>query len=231
MRSEILALDLSRHHRAIHTLTHTSIAKAGQLLDDLIDASPQPVPEHFLDAQEALENSAQLTTTGLASFMTALANQWRGADEVFWTCHATQQEAVVLVRDVEAALLIQPDETTAREFEEDLEAIRKAVEAISSSKVPMPVHATLADQATANEVLGKVLERAMADARKMLAKAKEVVERYAAAARAFERNRLLRKEIEGALPLLALSVAQCSHRCFASGASSASRLHFSAYPI
>jgi hypothetical protein len=198
MRSEILALDLSRHHRSIQTLSSTHVAKSGQLLDTLIDASPSPVPESFLDAQERLENAAETTTAGLSVFLTALANQWRAADEVFWASHAAQQEAVVLIRDVDAALLIHPDQVTALEFQEDLDAIRTSVGALAIKHVPMPAHIMLPDQRTSNDGVRKVLMHSLDDAKRILAKAEAVVERYVAGARALDRQRVLRKDIEGA---------------------------------
>ena len=180
MRSEVLSLELAAHKSRIHSLTSTSIPDTARRLDKLINTSPTPLPDPFLDVQDKLEEDAKAFIDGLGTFLADMVRQWRNADEIFWMASGVETKAEVLQREIEEALLKLPKREIADEFESRVAGaqadLREAEESLGVRRratgfLPMPKHDAVPEQAEENRELVLTLEQTVRDATATLASA------------------------------------------------------------
>lgn len=211
MRSEVLSLELAAHKSRIHSLTSTSIPDTARRLDKLINTSPTPLPDPFLDVQDKLEEDAKAFIDGLGTFLADMVRQWRNADEIFWMASGVETKAEVLQREIEEALLKLPKREIADEFESRVAGaqadLREAEESLGVRRratgfLPMPKHDAVPEQAEENRELVLTLEQTVRDATATLASADAKAKGYRFAAEALERSVALRAEMDVALKAL-----------------------------
>lgn len=201
MRSEVLSLSLASQKSAIHSLIQSVLPNTASILDKLIDTSPIPLPDAFLDEQEKLEESSKSLTEGLAGFLSATVTQWRHADEVFWCTRGLEVEGNNIMRDLEEAVLKLPDRTKLKSFEERLTIMERDLKELEEKRwsngfLPLPIHPSVKDQEEENVKLVKVLENNLIRAKDYLGRSREAVEGYQFAVTSLEESREVRKEME-----------------------------------
>lgn len=185
MRSEILSLDLASLSSRIRTLQYSSLPPAGRFLDQMIDLSPQPLPERYLDKQDDLEAQVKREVDGLVTFCADLNRQWKVADEVW---HKSVEHSSVLdelARDVLASTLKTPNTDLALAYERRLAAVSSSVDTLSKANpkdLPHPAHPTkFSDQHDFSEALKRVLDERVATLRTKLDETRQVVHDYSRA--------------------------------------------------
>lgn len=201
MRSEILSLELARSKSRIHALTSTAIPSTAKSLDKLIDTSPAPLPDSFLDEQDRLEDSAKELTHGLDSFLVDMVKQWRGSDDLFWKARKVQEAAETVEREVEEALLKLPQRSLVEAFEDRDRTLRRDLEEgqarlARKGVVPTPRHGAAPEQVVENEQLLAALTQSIASAGDALTSYRERVQRYRFAFQTLERAQAIRVEME-----------------------------------
>jgi hypothetical protein len=206
MRSEILALDLAKLTPRLNNLVHSALPKCAKALDALIDCSPTPVPDAWLDRQDALEANLRLETEGLTTFLAELVRQWRRADEFHHSTKSIRDEATSLHRDVEEALLKLPERARAGSFRETVGSLRTRSTKLRKAimvETPRPIHARVADQSTVNGEVVAALLAALDDANKALELVAAASDTYSFASEALERAMSVQVEAQTCLDRLA----------------------------
>ncbi|KAK4701836.1 hypothetical protein P7C70_g4387, partial [Phenoliferia sp. Uapishka_3] len=208
MRSEVLSLELAGQKSKIHSLVSASIPATAQRLDKLIDASPTPLPDAFLDFQDKLEEDTRNLTDGLGTFLADMVKQWRNADEVFWIAWGVEHKAELLGREVDEALLKLPTRESADGFEKGVEGarveLREAQKSLGDRRrtegfLPMPTHHVMPEQDEENRDLLETMEENVKKAARVLAGAEVKVKGYRFAAEALERSVVLRADMDAVL--------------------------------
>ncbi|ORY63821.1 hypothetical protein BCR35DRAFT_326628 [Leucosporidium creatinivorum] len=201
MRSEILSLELARSKSRIHALTSNTIPTTAKSLDKLIDTSPAPLPDSFLDEQDRLEDSAKELTQGLDGFLADMVKQWRFSDELFWKARKVQERAETVERDIEEALLKLPERSLAEAFESREPALRNALsdaqnQLARTGALPTPSHGAAPEQVLENERLLEALRQSLTSAGDALDSSRERLATYRFAIETLERAKALRAEME-----------------------------------
>lgn len=201
MRSEILSLELARAKSRIHSFTATAIAATVKSLDKLIDTSPAPLPDSFLDEQDRLEDEAKVLTTGLDGFLDGMVKQWRSSDDLHWRARKVEEDAHLVQRDVEEALLKLPRRRLADEFEARQEDSKRTLDDAEeqlerAGVLVMPSHSTCPEQAEENQRLLAALQASFRAAKNELDASKRLVQRYRFAAETLERAATIRAQME-----------------------------------
>ncbi|GAA5867021.1 hypothetical protein JCM1840_005942 [Sporobolomyces johnsonii] len=205
MRSQMLSLSLSSLHSSLRLLTSSLLPSSSTHLDKLIDTSPSPLPDSFLDAQDALEDTIRRSTAGLGSFAEEMVRLWKTADEVFWRAHEAEGDAEALTRDTDEALLKLPARAHAEAFKRRARKLRNEVEdtreALARRDLPSkgPTHPLAPEQAGETARLAKTLEKNLGMAEEAVARAEKRVERYERGVEALERAAEVRTRLEAAL--------------------------------
>ncbi|GAA5908711.1 hypothetical protein JCM5296_002683 [Sporobolomyces johnsonii] len=205
MRSQMLSLSLSSLHSSLRLLTSSLLPSSSTHLDKLIDTSPSPLPDSFLDAQDALEDTIRRSTAGLGSFAEEMVRLWKTADEVFWRAHEAEGDAEALTRDTDEALLKLPARAHAEGFKRRARKLRNEVEdtreALARRDLPAkgPTHPLAPEQAGETARLAKTLEKNLGMADEAVARAEKRVERYERGVEALERAAEVRTRLEAAL--------------------------------
>ncbi|GAA5927654.1 hypothetical protein JCM1841_006073 [Sporobolomyces salmonicolor] len=217
MRSQMLALSLSSLHSSLRLLTSSLLPTSSIHLDKLIDTSPSPLPDSFLDAQDALEDSIRRATAGLGSFAEDMVRLWKAADEVFWRAHEAEGDAEALTRDTDEALLklqlpapaagvqAQAQAQAQEGFRQRARKLRIEVDetraALARRDLPRkgPTHALAPEQADETARLAKTLETSVQVAEEAVRRAEKRVERYERGVEALERAAEVRRRLEAAL--------------------------------
>jgi hypothetical protein len=206
MRSEILALDLAHNKSRIKTLVHT-LSSCGKAVEELMDQ--HPVPEIWLDKQDALEGDVHLEIDDLTEFLPKppkvtpflpqIVNQWRKADEFHQTARAIRNEAASLHRELDEAVLKLPERKRAASFGRTVASLQARSAHLREdivTKTPRPLHSRVADQPQENERVIAELLAALGEANERLDKAATASATYGFAAEALERSRRVREDAQ-----------------------------------
>ena len=172
-----------------------------------------PIPEPFLDVQEGLEEDITNLTYGLPDFLRSIVEQWKTADEIFWTVHSMQGDTINLERELENALLILPDHETARTFTESLELILQTLRKVDANDIPLllvPEHDQIVDQEAANTSITFSLRATLNEAFKTADRTERAVKLYTDAAEALIRSRTILEQVESLMKQFKGSHAQIS---------------------
>ncbi|GAA5952394.1 hypothetical protein JCM21900_003802 [Sporobolomyces salmonicolor] len=217
MRSQMLSLSLSSLHSSLRLLTSSLLPASSIHLDKLIDTSPSPLPDSFLDAQDALEDSIRRATAGLGSFAEDMVRLWKAADEVFWCAHEAEGDAEALTRDTDEALLklqlpapgagvqAQAQAQAQKGLRQRARKVRNEVDetraALARRDLPRkgPTHALAPEQADETARLAETLETSVQVAEEAVRRAEKRVERYERGVEALERAAEVRRRLEAAL--------------------------------
>ncbi|GJN91278.1 hypothetical protein Rhopal_004297-T1 [Rhodotorula paludigena] len=181
-RIRLLALSLSSLSTHARTLSSSLVPASATHLDKLIDSSPTPLPESFLDAQDALEAAATGATDGLAQFADELRKQHEAADtlharsaELNGAASAIEHDALAALAHLRTSSSPGPAPRASTALETRLAALRST----HSSPLPLldalpsPTHAALApDQPEHSHALREAL-------REEVRRADEAVQRAA----------------------------------------------------
>ena len=211
MRSEIVSLDLAALTSRIHTLLYSTLPATGKTLDTIVDSSPTPIPDRYLDLQDDLEARVKDGIAGVADFCSLLAKQWREADEV-WSI-ATEESGVTeaLQRDVVEAALKVPTEAIAAGFETRMAASAAKARSLSEvlNALPQPRHHVYCqDQAQSTAALAAQLTSTYESLVAKQASTKAAVISYRAAVTALEDAKMLQIEAGSAKQRIESLVAE-----------------------
>ncbi|SCV69746.1 BQ2448_1140 [Microbotryum intermedium] len=169
LRTDTLSLSLATFKSRIYELSQQLIPESASTLDQLIDNTPEPLPDGFLDEQDRLEDGVELQTQGLEMFLIEMKAQWIVADSIWEGLGTTLEhlekarEAVVLAaEDVQG--LSKGDEKRILEVEEQLRKARNGWETGRNrfrGELIMPNHPMAHDQVDENKRLSRTFERAI----------------------------------------------------------------------
>lgn len=201
MRSEILSLELARSKSRLHAFTSSTIPSTTKSLDKLIDTSPAPLPDSFLDEQDRLEDSAKELLQGLDGFLVDMVKQWRASDELYWKARKLQEAAETVEREVEEAVLKLPQRSLAEAFETRERAMRCDLEEgqlqlARGGVVPTPTHGAAPEQVVENARLLGALRESFASAATALDSSRRNIQRYRFASETLECAQTIRAEME-----------------------------------
>ncbi|GAA5968934.1 hypothetical protein JCM3765_002934 [Sporobolomyces pararoseus] len=108
LRHQTLLLSLSSLKSHLHQLTSTHLATSSSLLDKLIDHSPEPLPDAFLDEQDKVEDTvkADFGVKGgdMSRWLEGRIEEWKRCDDVHWKSIEVEKESELLAEEVEAEL-------------------------------------------------------------------------------------------------------------------------------
>ncbi|GAA5907905.1 hypothetical protein JCM6882_001522 [Rhodosporidiobolus microsporus] len=211
MRHQMLAL--SQQHLSAHLLTLTSqhLPLSGTLLDKLIDSSPAPLPDSFLDEQDRVELEVG-RAKGLEGFADGMARQWRAADEAFWRACEVEREGEKIARDAEEAVALLPSSSSSstpspsavdpETFPSRLSSLsaRLTILRSSLSSLPSPSHPLAPSQPTLDTPkLAATLRKNVDRAAAAVEQAQAAVGRWGRAKEACEEAQGVRGELERVL--------------------------------
>jgi len=167
-RTHLVTLQRSTLSTLAHQLASSLVPASATALDKLIDASPQPLPEAFLDEQDRVEAECGAAAAGLREFLDGLSAQRSQADAL------AADAASVSARAVAAA------GAGGRDALAELRA--RALPALHSAlaRLAAPTHPLAPAQRAANADVRSALGE-------LVAAAQEAVERAEGRARAEER--------------------------------------------
>ncbi|KAG0146832.1 hypothetical protein CROQUDRAFT_132870 [Cronartium quercuum f. sp. fusiforme G11] len=200
MRIQSLALQLSSLTTKFHTLNR-SLLPTSATIDSLIDSGLH-LPEAFLDEQDTLEASVRmLESVESLRFYSALLEQYKEADEVWFGQRLLEAEIAELKRELESQL------AATRPSKSKLIQLRTKVESFTESQKKnltrtenfsrFPTHSNLfKDQSACNNL---VVEALVGGSERVQARLDQLVDalgRYAAATEAMERAREIRLAME-----------------------------------
>ncbi|GAA5852857.1 hypothetical protein JCM8547_004711 [Rhodosporidiobolus lusitaniae] len=204
MRSQMLRLSLSQLTSHLRTLTTSLTPATGTLLDKLIDSSPSPLPDSFLDEQDRLELDVGRATKGTREFAEEMGRQWKAADEVFWAAHEVEQEAAALAVEAENAIpllpSLPPDLAADTSFSSRLATLSYSLSPLRTAlaSLPSPSHSLAPSQPTSETPhLLRTLEKNLSRASGAVSNAEEAVRRWKGAKKACEQAEKVRRELEG----------------------------------
>ena len=181
MRAEIVSLDLAALTSRLHTLLHSTLPASGKTLDLLVDSSPEPLPERYLDAQDALEARTKAEVAGVDDFCRALGRQWKEADEIASSLEAQRTELEQLERDVREATLKLPADELASAFERRSAAAQDAQAHVTNLlvKIRLPCHPERApDQQQHNQELRQLLQDRAEQSQEQLVTVQASIQQY-----------------------------------------------------
>ncbi|GAA5876294.1 hypothetical protein JCM16303_007088 [Sporobolomyces ruberrimus] len=100
---QMLQLSLSQLKSHLRQLSSTLLQSTSTKLDKLIDHSPEPLPETFLDEQDRIEDTirGEFVTSGLTRVFEERVEAWRLGDEMFWGGVKAEKGAEQLGEEVE----------------------------------------------------------------------------------------------------------------------------------
>ncbi|GAA5824521.1 hypothetical protein JCM11251_000457 [Rhodosporidiobolus azoricus] len=210
IRQQMLSLSLDQLTSHSRTLRSNQLPMTATLLDKLIDTSPTPLPDSFLDEQDRIEADIGRTKE-VESFAAEMAKQWKGADEVFWRSCELEKEAEKLAKEADEAVSalssmslanaangahIAADPTT---FASRLSTLYTSLLTLgtSLSALPSPSHPLAPTQLTSDTprlfaTLRKNIDRATAT----VGNAEEKVKRWEKAKKAVEEAEGVKAELE-----------------------------------
>jgi len=194
---EALNAELVSLSSRIRELVTEFVPSAGESLDGLIDQCQ--VPDAYLEEQEVLENLAlDMTARGL--FITALAAQWRKANELYLATRSLHVNAKELLAEADsvraqfpttelydklaqssAALNARLEELagpTARRFVYNPTQSAHTLVFSSANHIPKPLHDAWEDQVGQNALISTHLDRDLAAAAKRTRQAAMSIESY-----------------------------------------------------
>ncbi|GAA6051096.1 hypothetical protein JCM3770_004711 [Rhodotorula araucariae] len=193
-RTQLLALQFSSLTTLSRTLSTSLLPSSAAALDKLIDASPTPLPEPFLDEQDRLEADCARAVDGLAAFLAAVHAQRTAADALLATAAALVARASDPSAD--ASALVQ-----LREGEGESDGTPTGLRA-ALARIPAPTHPLAPDQARANAAVGDALERAVRAAEDALERAEARGHARETAVEVSARARAVRDELSKLLAAL-----------------------------
>jgi len=204
MRNDIIMLELARHTQRIHTLTHSTIANSGKVLDRLMDVSHVRLPDVFLDLQEQLEESVSKLCDGLTPFLTALVAQWKAADEISWSLDQLTLDAHATCRDIDAAVLKIPSQSEADVFFSRSSLLYEQLSTLTRKVadrlfLPMPTHSNHPDQPECNAKVEKWLQAALKSASAQTAQISQSIASYQKAFQALVQSESLCASIDATI--------------------------------
>ena len=180
MRKEILSLDLASLTLRLKTLQQSSLGNSGRTLDVMIDMSS--VPGKFIDTQDRLEALVKNGLAGLGDFCAILANQWREADKIWWTCTEVVASLKTIERETQEAALKILSDMLATDFEARLQTSTLVLEGLSAKSLrllPTPVHPVhVPDQPKINGELQSALFEHLQEANSVLEQTQKTVRLY-----------------------------------------------------
>lgn len=209
MRAEILSLDLASLTSRIHTLSYSTLKSSAKVLDTMVDTSPAPLPDSFLDKQDDLEARVKQDLQGVGEFCQALAKQWKQVDDAYWTCKEVESASESLKRDIAQATLKLPSENLAKEYEDRLEIALRIFNTVQKSAVDtlsvpsLPAH--VPDQGTFNLQVTDTLRAIMVKTLKSVNEAQQAVQAYRTASQALAAAQSYGQQVATALSNLRIT--------------------------
>ncbi|GAA6034607.1 hypothetical protein JCM8097_005420 [Rhodosporidiobolus ruineniae] len=104
LQLQMLSLSLSQLTSHTRQLTSSLLPASASALDKLIDHSPTPLPDSFLDEQDRIELEVGRATNGLREFAEGMVQGWKGAEECWSKAGEVEREAGRLEREAEEAV-------------------------------------------------------------------------------------------------------------------------------
>ncbi|BGP17048.1 hypothetical protein JCM10213v2_005057 [Rhodosporidiobolus nylandii] len=205
LKSQMLSLSLSQLTSYLRTLSSTAVPASATLLDKLIDTSPAPLPDSFLDEQDRLELEIAKTTKGCRSFAEGMVRQWKEAEQVFWAAHEAERAAEALAREAEDAIpLLRALPTSSSPFTARVADLASSLAStrIKLTALPSPEHPSRPEQPAETARLRRTLEKNLARAASAVERAEEAARQWDGARRAVERARAVQRRMEGACGVL-----------------------------
>lgn len=209
MHLQLLTLSLSQLLTHLSSLTSSHLPTTSTLLDKLIDTSPTPLPDAFLDEQDRLEAEVGRATKGLRGFAETLVKVWKTADEVFWSGCEVERDADKLTREIEEAVALLPsssaDDAPFGPRLTRLSSTLASLQAILTS-LPTPTNPSLPplpSYASHHPLLLKALRKNLSRASTSLSRAQEAEERCKKAEEACREAERVRGEVERVRGLVA----------------------------
>lgn len=194
MRNETVNLDLAALTSRVHTLLYSTLPATGKTLDSIVDTSPTPISDRYLDLQDDLEARIKDGTAGLTDFCSHLGKQWKEADEIWSTAVDEGLIAKALQRDIVEAALKTPAAPEAIIFEARLAATMSKCAMVAQvlAKLSRPRHAQwLLDQDEHTQALSLQLTEDIDSLKTKQAAAKDAAVTYRAAVTALTNSQTL----------------------------------------
>ncbi|POY71023.1 hypothetical protein BMF94_5948 [Rhodotorula taiwanensis] len=181
-RDQLIALARSTLETDIRTLTNSIVPAAAAALDELIDATPSPLPSPFLDEQDRLE-SATSALNGLDRFVDDLLRQSIAAEGIRASVATSSQDAADLTKDasvVTSAGVV--DQAILQGLTARLATLDERLDDIQSDlrQLPRPRHPAIPEQVEANADLAErltILHQTVAASRNLAQEAVSAYER------------------------------------------------------
>lgn len=181
-RDQLIALARSTLETDIRTLTNSIVPAAAAALDELIDATPSPLPSPFLDEQDRLE-SATSALNGLDRFVDDLLRQSIAAEAIRASVATSSQDAADLTKDasvVTSAGVV--DQAILQGLTARLATLDERLDDIQSDlrQLPRPRHPAIPEQVEANADLAErltILHQTVAASRNLAQEAVSAYER------------------------------------------------------
>ncbi|SCZ89466.1 BZ3500_MvSof-1268-A1-R1_Chr9g10419 [Microbotryum saponariae] len=161
LRTDTLSLSLATFKSRLYELSHQLLPESASTLDQLIDNTPEPLPDGFLDEQDRLEDRIELETQGLEMFLIEMKAQWVVADSIWDGLGLTLG---MLEKAREGVLAAAEEGEKMEGVEELLRNARTGWELGRNrfrGELIMPNHPTVHDQADENKRLSRTFERAI----------------------------------------------------------------------
>ncbi|GAA5932236.1 uncharacterized protein JCM15063_001165 [Sporobolomyces koalae] len=219
---QALQVSYSQLKAHVRRLCSSQLPQSSTLLDKLIDNSPTPIPEEFLDEQDRIEETIkrELVSNDLTRYLGARVEQWKQSDEVF--CNAAQAEKDAKNLDYEVEVEFgrlrndlqrssAPQVDWIRQFEEriaqidaKLEQTRETLDSLNRYEFPSTI-ARLDGLSAENEMARhriETLEHRVARARGIVQGTRTRIQRFSRGVHAVMRGNTVRERLQTELGLL-----------------------------
>jgi len=207
LRIQTLSLSLTSLKTHLRQLHSTHLPHSSTILDKLIDTSPTPIPDEFLDEQDRLEDQVR-GLKGVEGFLKERMREWVDAENAFWKSFEGEKEAEKLREEVREGVgklsvgsqgeveksVVEGYEKRLVELEEKLKEARGIMEELKTR--PLQSSHLAPDQRYETSQLLKTLEKNRARPEKGFEGAKEMVEKYREGVEVIARAKEVRSELE-----------------------------------
>lgn len=162
------------------TLSASLVPAAAASLDKLIDASPVPLPDSFLDAQDRLEEAVSALADRMDHFAAEVVGQAEMVVNMRTEFDRVQQESTSLGAAAASEAASAPTREMLAEFLGRLEQIQTRVDDVQDQlrDLPRPRHSAVPSQSEHTASLVAELETQLSSSRKSLSEASAVVGTY-----------------------------------------------------
>ena len=161
------------------TLSASLVPAAAASLDKLIDASPAPLPDSFLDAQDRLEEAVSALGDGLDRFAADLVRQSEMVVTMRTELERVQEESTSLAADATSEASA-PTRQMLAELLGRLERLQTRVDDVQDQlrDLPRPRHSAVPNQSEHTASLVAEIETRLSSCRKSLSETFAVVDAY-----------------------------------------------------